>query len=273
LIAEGRLLASARRHQEAIERLEQIVDRYPTTLEALEALGQIASSYGAERRNGEAVGYLQHVARAFLGSELSAKAEFLTFRHLVRMPDVDYNDLLGKIDAFITTYPESEQAPYAMLRKGRVYLNRLADSEAAKTIFQETIVAYPDRPEIQRLAETYYRTALEQLGETDVSTAVPLSAIRAQERAVSKLLVAPNPFNPATTLTFSLTEPQRVELAIYNVLGQVIRVLSSRTLPAGEHRVTWDGKDALGNDVGTGIYVASLRAGATALAVKIALLR
>lgn len=68
----------------------------------------------------------------------------------------------------------------------------------------------------------------------------------------------PNPFNPSTTISFSLTETGRASLAVYNVTGQKVRELVSGTLPAGWHSVVWDGRDQNGKPVSSGIYISRL---------------
>ena len=66
----------------------------------------------------------------------------------------------------------------------------------------------------------------------------------------------PNPFNPATTIPLAVPAgAKNVDLTIYNVLGQPLRQVWTGPLPAGEHRLTWDGRDAQGQPVATGVYV------------------
>jgi len=68
----------------------------------------------------------------------------------------------------------------------------------------------------------------------------------------------PNPFNPETTIPYSVSQLMDVELAIYNALGQKVRTLvSDRVLP-GTYSVVWNGTDATGNAVGTGVYYCRL---------------
>ena len=65
----------------------------------------------------------------------------------------------------------------------------------------------------------------------------------------------PNPFNPSTSLEYALPEPTEVELAIYDVLGQKVQTLVAQQLQnAGYYRLTWDGSDANGHTVSSGIY-------------------
>jgi len=70
----------------------------------------------------------------------------------------------------------------------------------------------------------------------------------------------PNPFNGNTTFEFVLPKSVHVVLKIYNQLGQIIILLANRVLSAGVHRIVWDGKDANGNEVSTGMYYYSLSA-------------
>lgn len=64
----------------------------------------------------------------------------------------------------------------------------------------------------------------------------------------------PNPFNPRTAIRFSLPQSGQVQLNIYNAMGQIVRTLLSAQLSAGEHAVQWDGTDAAGQSVASGLY-------------------
>ncbi len=87
----------------------------------------------------------------------------------------------------------------------------------------------------------------------------------------------PNPFNPSTTLKFDiplLTEgPAEVQLAIYNSLGQKVATLFHGFLNAGTYQVQWDGKDARGNKVQSGIYFAMLQTGFNTRTIKLVLMK
>nr|MDK2850938.1 hypothetical protein [Candidatus Cloacimonadota bacterium] len=64
----------------------------------------------------------------------------------------------------------------------------------------------------------------------------------------------PNPFNPSTTISFGLPSQQHVRLSIYNLKGQLVRILVDSELPAGQNTCTWDGKDSHGKSVASGVY-------------------
>ncbi|MCK4696071.1 MAG: T9SS type A sorting domain-containing protein, partial [Candidatus Cloacimonetes bacterium] len=71
----------------------------------------------------------------------------------------------------------------------------------------------------------------------------------------------PNPFNPTTTIKYSLKVNSKVSLNIYNIKGQKVRTLVSKVLPAGEHSIIWNGRDFNGNRVSSGVYFYKLKAG------------
>ena len=83
----------------------------------------------------------------------------------------------------------------------------------------------------------------------------------------------PNPFNPATTIEFSLPETGFTELTLYNLAGQKIRELVSITLSEGAHSVVWDGRDDNGLAVSAGMYVTRLRMNETEVLGRMTLVK
>lgn len=71
----------------------------------------------------------------------------------------------------------------------------------------------------------------------------------------------PNPFNPATNINYSLPEWSHVTIEVFNVLGQKVRSLVDREEAAGSYTVIWDGTDAFGKSVTTGVYLYRFQAG------------
>ncbi len=64
----------------------------------------------------------------------------------------------------------------------------------------------------------------------------------------------PNPFNPSTTIEFSIPKTQLVSVVIYDVLGRQIKSLFNSELTSGKHDVVWDGKNNIGETVNSGVY-------------------
>jgi len=69
----------------------------------------------------------------------------------------------------------------------------------------------------------------------------------------------PNPFNNKTIISYQLSNPSHVDLNIYNILGQKIRMLVSKKRPEGVYEVTWDGQNSHGLPVSSGIYFYRLK--------------
>jgi hypothetical protein len=69
----------------------------------------------------------------------------------------------------------------------------------------------------------------------------------------------PNPFNPTTTISLRLPAPGPVLARIFDVHGRVVRTLVAADLTAGEHRLRWDGRDASGLQVASGVYLLHVR--------------
>ncbi len=83
----------------------------------------------------------------------------------------------------------------------------------------------------------------------------------------------PNPFNPETVINFTLPQESRFNLAIYNLLGQRVRLLAQGVRPAGEYRATWDGRDDAGQALPSGVYIYRLETPAYSSIKKMTLLR
>jgi hypothetical protein len=83
----------------------------------------------------------------------------------------------------------------------------------------------------------------------------------------------PNPFNPSTTFRFDIPEDSRVKLEIYNILGQKVFTLLNADMEAGYHKATWNGMDATGRKMASGIYIYKLKAGTFTKTRKMILLK
>ncbi len=64
----------------------------------------------------------------------------------------------------------------------------------------------------------------------------------------------PNPFNPETSISYSIPKDGQTSLTIYNTKGQIVKTLVNNNLKAGEYKAVWNGTDNMNNSVASGIY-------------------
>ena len=83
----------------------------------------------------------------------------------------------------------------------------------------------------------------------------------------------PNPFNPTTTVRYSIGQPGRLSLKVYNLRGQLVRTLVEAEVEAPEGSVVWDGTDNRGRPVVSGVYFVHARAHGTSQVMKVAVIK
>jgi len=83
----------------------------------------------------------------------------------------------------------------------------------------------------------------------------------------------PNPFNPETVISFSVSREDRVSLDIYNLRGQKVRSLVNSVYGVGEHYVVWNGRDDIGRPVSSGVYFYRMLSGEYVAVKKMLLLK
>ncbi|HEU5394287.1 MAG TPA: FlgD immunoglobulin-like domain containing protein, partial [Candidatus Methylomirabilis sp.] len=118
-----------------------------------------------------------------------------------------------------------------------------------------------------------YRTLVE---EFEIPMCYVTSGVDGPAAAAPALQVrgaAPNPFNPSTAIRFTLGRPSKVRIQVFDVSGALVRVLVDGNVPAGEHRVLWDGRDGRGRDLASGAYFYRIEAAGASESRKLILLR
>jgi hypothetical protein len=119
-------------------------------------------------------------------------------------------------------------------------------------------------PEIQPM--------LDAIGFVPDSTSTGVNDVQPNNTESYKLIGNyPNPFNPSTSIEFSIPSFQQTSIVVYDILGREIRALVNKQLSSGSHKVIWDGKDNFGNVVNSGIYIYRIKTANKTLAGKMIL--
>ncbi|MFQ5605840.1 MAG: choice-of-anchor D domain-containing protein, partial [bacterium] len=105
----------------------------------------------------------------------------------------------------------------------------------------------------------------------------PVSVVNHSETTIPQQFILkanyPNPFNAQTTIEYGLPKASRVQLMIFNVLGERIRTLLHHKQSAGFKKIQWDGKNDGGKEVSSGIYYLVLKTEQARLSLKMTLLK
>ena len=88
-----------------------------------------------------------------------------------------------------------------------------------------------------------------------------------------KLTNYPNPFNPTTTIDFSIPKDSGINLSIYNLKGQKVKTLLNEYKEAGKHQVVWNGRDESNKRAASGLYLYKIISGKETVTRKMLLLK
>lgn len=105
---------------------------------------------------------------------------------------------------------------------------------------------------------------VEDCNQTDVPDLGP---------TLATMNVHPNPFNPRATVAFTLQGRAEVALEVYELSGKRLATLAAGQFDAGDHALSWEGRDGGGYALPSGLYLVRLTAGTTVLSQKVTLLR
>lgn len=124
----------------------------------------------------------------------------------------------------------------------------------------------------------YKLTAVDSHGnESPVATLSPqqISGTPGDDLPTRTMLAgaAPNPFNPATTIAFSLQQGGHVRLSVFDLGGRLVRVLVDEERAAGHHEVPWDGRGGQGRELASGVYVCRMVAGSFQATTRLTLVK
>ncbi len=120
--------------------------------------------------------------------------------------------------------------------------------------------------------------AIDRAGNRGQATPALLVTSVAEEEAMPPVKFhlsspTPNPFSDRTRMTVTLPSPEKIELKIFNILGQEVVTIVRGNLSAGKHTLYWDGRNSTGQHMPRGIYFAVVRYATQKLVRRVILLR
>jgi hypothetical protein len=159
-------------------------------------------------------------------------------------------------------------------------LRSAKEAEDGKRVNVEPIVAFSEDGKfennyqfVDRLPDEWSMLWYRVRGTTDRGDSRILSTTRFERSKVTKVTSYPNPFNPMVFIKLELPFDSEVDVAIFNVKGEKIRSIDVGERQEGTYRLSWDGTDAKGNRVASGIYLVRAKTSEDVVISKIALVR
>lgn len=168
-----------------------------------------------------------------------------------------------------------DDAPEADFDRFRVYRGITAEFEPADdNLVAETVASTWQDGTAEPWAFHYKVAAVDHAGNEGQAAATDgLVGVGDTPRTLVLQSAMPNPFNPQTTIRFSLPTAGRAQLSVYDMSGRLVRTLVNEHLAAGEHAVPWLGRNDRGREVASGVYLYRLEAGGVAQSKAMVLVR
>jgi hypothetical protein len=198
---------------------------------------------GLVNQGGSAALWLQLKLRISLGSTSSGSLDVVGLPGDVIGDGIAFTLTGGDPDvpSLISGQPVETSCEYG---NGDPAVFRTTYSDYKIAFFPFALENVPDQADVDAMIYG----ALSWLGVLNTTDAdVPMAGLSLAQNV-------PNPFNPATKISFNLDRAGQARLEIFNARGQLVRVLADESLPAGTHELTWQGRTDSGQQAASGTY-------------------
>lgn len=229
----------------AISLFKQLISEFPGSEFAAASAKHI---YALENDKLALKDYYLSEPNLHYNGEIDKIIDYLTTHCNIKLGN--YQEAIAWFEDVISNPPSELDSLMAVIDLGYVYMLMEGDDKAS------VIAMYPQlKPKSLFEFEANRESILSNLYtsvENPYGNGSTTSAIVAMVPVLGRNF--PNPFNPSTTLSFSLPSEMVCKLEVYNVRGQKVKTLLNESLQSGRHTIVWDGKDANGKSVSSGVY-------------------
>jgi len=238
---------------------EQLITDYPESLEAAASLQKIyfIENY-TDQNYDDLLLYVESIPTVEGSTMHRVKRDLITKTY---MQKEEYNIAINLLETVISDPANEIELTDALIDEAYCYVKLIEEGSRA---LPEICTFKPQNFDeflqiVSGLENKLYETE-EPIEEEIIPVNVTLSNY-------------PNPFNPTTTINFSLPEDSDVELSIYNVKGQKVITLTNEFLVKGLHSIEWNGKNNNNKSASSGIYFYKISAGKSTTMRKMLLLK
>ena len=240
---------SAGNYAIAEQTLQQIISVYPLTQEAGSAVFYLFYTENhTDKDFSGLIDYLSDIDAAPESHLEYAKRTIITKSYI---KDKEYATAIERLENIIDNSQIPDEVILAMIDEGYCYMEMAESGDRALpakcAVKTPNLASY--QPKLKELI-----SQLSFYPQDSGNNIIPAGRI-------SEVANYPNPFNPTTTIAFSLSTDSDVSINIYNIKGQKVKQLVKEQLEAGKHSVNWSGKDNSGKSVASGIYFYKISTG------------
>jgi tetratricopeptide (TPR) repeat protein len=195
----------------------------------------------------------QNEFEAYINTLLREKSSPYIERYFVNLNlnNEKYKEAIEVCEKVLSSKEINEALTCEMLyEEALIYKYSLSNTAKANELFTKLVKDYPDNGLFSFAARELEQEGLEVPKAENSNTN--------QEEVIAKVFSVesyPNPFNPSTTISYTLPSEADVKIAIYDIMGRIVKTLASESKPIGSYQVTWDGTNSNGIKVSSGIYL------------------
>lgn len=223
---------------ESIQSMKQVVEVYPDSTQTELAIDFL---YLATRASNEDYGTLRAYLDLKIPTETLAtyiKKEEIRTKCYVK--EEDYLTAISRLQLILDNPETVADSLFALIDQAYCYMNLASDgSKALPNIRVKT-------PDFES-----YMDLLSGLTLFSSESSQDIQLIPSVLKIDSNF---PNPFNPETTISYSIPKDGKVRVSVYNLRGQKVKQLLNEHIIAGRHKVVWDGTNSHGQYVSSGLY-------------------
>lgn len=225
-------------------------------------------------RRGKATGFISYLESTIaekVGTETTDFAK--TMLALEYYLDGQHQKALELAESNLASFADTDKETRSFLALFDIYLYGLKDQANAEGVLSQFSGKYPNDPIARRLQFELGR-ALSKDARGKRQNNQDMAENESNSLFDFRLAPNyPNPFNPTTTIEFSLREESHVVMRIYNIRGQLVKELVNEIKPVGKHVIIWDTNDYVGKSVASGTYFLSMTAGENHFSQKMTVLK
>ena len=241
---------------------QQIISDYPDTYEAATSIrGLLLIENYTDKDYASLRSYINDIQVSEENSLYKAKEDVKTKSY---MKEGDYVTAIERLEPIINNPPSNEELLYAMIDEGYSYLQ--LEEAGSRDIPAICTVRPHSFDEYQKIVQELENELLFFTQPENQEQVIPISLITLHGNY-------PNPFNPTTTISFSLVNNADVKISVYNIKGQKVKTLIDDQYSKGTHSVIWNGKDSNDKKVASGLYFYKLSSGKETQVKKMLLLK